>query len=117
MYSEGVVAGVTDAAKDGRDVVSRTDSGMSGIRISSPEATTPIARDFALSQQKIGHEKHDIPRMMMTTTSICKPRPTTRAGSVKMVSFSHPDKENLGRGRRFKEAFLTTFGGHKQQPV
>lgn len=107
---------MTDAAKDGRDVVSRKDSGMSGIRISSPEATTPIARDFALSQQKIGHEKHDIPRMMMTT-SISKPGPTTRAGSVKTVSFSHPDKENLGRGRRFKDAVLTTFGGHKQQPV
>lgn len=43
-----------------------------------------------------------------------QPRPAT-ANSVKAVSFQdHPNKENMGMGRRLKDAMLTTFGGLKQ---
>ena len=108
---------MTDAAKDPRDTVSRKDSGMSGISISSPEVTAPIARDFAVPQTKaaknIRHEKHDLPR---TATNTSRPRPIT-AGSGKTVSF-HSDEEMCGgMGRRFKAAMLTTFGGQKAQRV
>lgn len=109
-HSTGVAVGETNATVENRKSPLRKDSGIS---IESPEAATPIARDFAVPQKNIRrHDKHDIPRA--TTNVSSKPRPN-RAGSGRDLTFHHPNKENLGMGRRFKDAMLTTFGGPKQQ--
>ncbi len=114
VYSAGVAAGETIVATDFRKGPERKDSGMSFSSINSPEAATPIARDFAVSQKDLRrHEKHDIPTTMNNVSS--RPRPNT-ASSGRDTAFHHPNKENLGNmGRRLKDAMLTTFGGLKQQ--
>ncbi|PPJ49984.1 hypothetical protein CBER1_04736 [Cercospora berteroae] len=85
--------------------------------ISSSEAATPIARDFAVPHngdiQQNNREKHDMAKPAASIRGK-QPRPAT-ANSVKAVSFQdHPNKENMGMGRRLKDAMLTTFGGLKQ---
>lgn len=90
----------------------RKDSGYS-----SSEAATPIARDFAVPHnsdiQQNNNEKHDMAKPAASIRGK-QPRPAT-ANSVKAVSFQdHPNKENMGMGRRLKDAMLTTFGGLKQ---
>lgn len=91
---------------------------MSGISAASSEAAAPKARDFAIptaKHQNARHEKHDKHVSKPISNSRLSPerqiRPITAGGAK--GSIHHPNKENLGVGRRLKETVITAFGGSK----
>jgi hypothetical protein len=111
------VAGETEAHVDSRESVKRKDSGISGGNSTdSLEAAAPKARDFAIPptpKQNARNEKHDSLNKTVVTTD--RPRLITAASSK--GTFHHPYKENLGMGRRWKDAknaVITKFGALKQ---